>query len=137
MHRVQDDEHKEAESSATLYRGSLPPLDLHGKTVLLVDEALIDPSPLASTVLRLRALGAQSVVIAVPVGSLLAIEKVRPVVQEVVCLCQRAACHDLGQRFGELQLVSEEAVVHCMKEEGEEEGAGRNGETNRDEGNGK
>jgi hypothetical protein len=40
-------------------------------------------------------------------------------VRDVVCLCQRAGCHDVAQRFKELRPVSEEEVVQCMKEEGE------------------
>jgi hypothetical protein len=119
VHRVHNAEHKEAESTAAHYRGSLPPLYLQGKTVILVDEALIAPSSIASVLFRLHVLGAEGIVIAVSVGSLPAINEVRPKVEDVTCLCQRADCHDVEQRFEELQLVTEEEVMQCMQEEGE------------------
>jgi putative phosphoribosyl transferase len=119
VQRVHEAERTESFSTAAMYRGSLPPLQLQGKTVLLVDEALITSSSLNSVLLHLRDVGAENVVIVVSVGSLLAIDEIRPEVKEVLCLCERPGCHDFQQRFGDLQLVSEEEVLRCMNDEGE------------------
>ena len=119
VHRAHNAEHEKADSRAAHYRGSLSPLQLQGKTVLLVDEALIELSSITSVLFRLDVLGAEGIVIAVSVGSLVVIDQVRLKVKEVICLCQRADCHDIEQRFEELQPVTEEEVMLCMQEEGE------------------
>jgi predicted phosphoribosyltransferase len=62
-------EHAELERHERVYRTGLAPLDLKGKTVILVDDGLATGSTMLAAVRASQQLGAASVVIAAPVAS--------------------------------------------------------------------
>ncbi len=80
---------REAEELARrerLYRGDRPPLQLAGKTVLLVDDGLATGSTMRAAVAAVRKQGAARVVVAVPVAPLQACEELRGEADDVVCV---------------------------------------------------
>lgn len=68
------------------YRGSRPPLDLNGKTVILVDDGLATGATMRAAVKAVRFKHPQRIIIAVPVGS---VDTCRELDQlsEVMCVC--------------------------------------------------
>jgi len=68
-------------------------LDLHGKTVVLVDDGLATGGTMEAAVRWARAQGAQRIVVAVPVGAVESLSFLRHEADEIVCP------HEL-ERFG-------------------------------------
>src|SRR5215212_1091683 len=67
--RVEREERQELERREHEYRGGRPPLDVRGKTVILVDDGLATGSTMRAAVAALRGLGPARLVVAVPVGA--------------------------------------------------------------------
>ena len=65
---VARDEERELQRREAAYRGSRPPLDLRGRTVVLVDDGLATGASMRVAVEAVRALGAARVIVAVPVA---------------------------------------------------------------------
>jgi predicted phosphoribosyltransferase len=70
------------------YRSGRPPLDLTDRIALLVDDGLATGATARAAVEVARRLGAAQVVVAVPVGSPIAIDQLRQVADDVVCPVQ-------------------------------------------------
>lgn len=69
------------------YRGDRPPLDLRGRTVVLVDDGLATGASMRAAVGAVRSQGPASIVVAVPVGAAATCEQLRAEagVDAVVC----------------------------------------------------
>ena len=67
------------------YRGDRPPLDVRGRTVILVDDGLATGASMRAAVRSVRQLGPAKVVIAVPVGAAETCKDLEPEVDEIVC----------------------------------------------------
>jgi len=68
------------------YRGDRPPIDVHGKTIILVDDGLATGSTMRAAVQALRQLEPRTIIVAVPVGPPDICNEMRSVADEVVCL---------------------------------------------------
>ncbi|MET3181816.1 UNVERIFIED_ORG: putative phosphoribosyltransferase [Variovorax guangxiensis] len=87
--RVLKRERRELQRREHEYREHCAPLDLRGMTALLVDDGLATGLSMRAAVIAARALGAESVVVAVPVGSATACDALKgpaPRADEVVCM---------------------------------------------------
>jgi putative phosphoribosyl transferase len=82
---VMAEEQKELSRRELLYRGDRPRLVLADKVVILADDGLATGSTMLAAVRAARALGPSRVVVAAPVGSAEACEKLEQVADEVVC----------------------------------------------------
>lgn len=80
------EETRELARRERLYRGSRPPLALKDRVVILVDDGLATGSSMLAAVQAVRRLEPRTVVVAVPVGSAEACDKLRPQADEVVCV---------------------------------------------------
>lgn len=67
------------------YRGDRPPLDVSGRTVILVDDGLATGASMRAAVRAVRQLGPEKVVVAVPVGAPETCKDLEPEVDEIVC----------------------------------------------------
>ncbi|GAA4453531.1 phosphoribosyltransferase [Phytohabitans houttuyneae] len=67
------------------YRGARPPLDLAGRTAVIVDDGLATGATARAAVVVAHRLGAERIVLAVPVGAAEACESLAAVADEIVC----------------------------------------------------
>jgi putative phosphoribosyl transferase len=65
---VTREEERELQRREAAYRGNRPPLDLRGRTVVLVDDGLATGASMRVAIEAVRALGADRVIVAVPVA---------------------------------------------------------------------
>jgi len=98
---VRSREQAELERRERDYRGARPPLELAGRTAILVDDGLATGATMEAAVRALRSLGASRVVVAVPVASQEAMERIEALADEVVCLAAPPFFSAVGQWYAD------------------------------------
>ena len=85
---VAEREQRELERREREYRGARPPLDVRGKTVIVVDDGLATGSTMRAAVSALRKMDPRAVIVAVPVAARSTCDDFRRegAVDDIVCL---------------------------------------------------
>ncbi|HEV7896983.1 MAG TPA: phosphoribosyltransferase family protein [Planosporangium sp.] len=96
------------------YRIGRPPLELYGRIAVLVDDGLATGASARAAVAVARRLGARWVVVAVPVGSPLAVDQLLRVADEVVCPVQPPDFEAVSRWYDEFDQVSDTDVVALL-----------------------
>ena len=99
-----------------LYRGGEPALDLHGKSAILVDDGLATGSTMMASVRHARSLHAAGVVIAIPVGSRQACDRLRREADDLVCLTIPEAFFAVGEWYRDFAQVSDSEVENLLQQ---------------------
>jgi putative phosphoribosyl transferase len=110
VNEVRRQEQAELERREKQYRGSRPPLEMHGRTGILVDDGLATGATMEAAVRALQALGAKHVVVAVPVASPEARDRIAAVADEVVCLETPMLFSAVGQWYRHFGQTSDDEV---------------------------
>jgi putative phosphoribosyl transferase len=99
--RVEERERAELEARLVRFRGDAPPVDLRGRTAVIVDDGVATGATARVASLVARELGAASVVLAMPVGSPDSIAELEamPEVDEVVCLSAPRGFMAVGMHY--------------------------------------
>ena len=98
------------------YRRGRPPLELAGRTAVLVDDGVATGWTCAAAASFTRRAGAARVVVAVPVGPPGLAERLSPVVDEVVVLVTPDPYLNVGQVYERFPQVDDEEVLRCLQE---------------------
>ncbi len=108
-------EQRELERREHAYRDALPPLDVRGRVVILVDDGLATGATLRAAIAALRKLGARSVVAAVPVGAAESCRQIARTVDNFVCLLKPADLSAISQWYDEFGQTSDAEVRELLK----------------------
>jgi len=103
-------EHEELRRREGAYRGARPPLDVAGKTVILVDDGLATGASMRAAVVALRARRPARIVVAVPTAAPQACDDFRDEVDEVVCADTPERFTAVGERYEDFGETSDEEV---------------------------
>ncbi|MET4157618.1 phosphoribosyltransferase family protein [Agromyces sp. PvR057] len=109
---VERRERAELESRVRRFRGDAPPVDLAGRTAIIVDDGVATGATARVACLVARQRGAASVVLAVPVASPdAAVDLVAsPAIDELVCLATPSAFMAVGQYYLEFTQTTDAEV---------------------------
>jgi len=108
-------EQRELERREREYRGDRPPLDVRGRVVILVDDGLATGATMEAAVRSLQSLGARRIVVAVPVASVEARERIAAVADEVVCLATPEFFSAVGQWYRDFGQTSDTEVTGLLE----------------------
>lgn len=97
-----------------LYRGAAEPVELAGRTVILVDDGLATGSTARAAIGALQHLGAAQIVVAVPVGAPSTVKDLEATVDEVVCLHAPFMLSSVGQYYEDFTQTSDDEVVRLL-----------------------
>ena len=97
------------------FMGDREPEDLKDKTVIVIDDGIATGNTLLSTVNMLRKSQPQKIVIAVPVASANACEKLSPLVDEIVCPLIPEYFSGVGAFYENFEQVSDEEVIYYLE----------------------
>ena len=100
------------------FRKGKPPLQLKGKTVLVVDDGIATGLTLLATLQLLRQQEPAKLVVAVPVAPAGMDEKMRPVADAFVCLHKPDWFTGVGAFYDDFSQVSDAEVEACLQQDG-------------------
>jgi putative phosphoribosyl transferase len=115
LESVQRHEQRELERRERIFRGDRPPLDMRGRTGILVDDGLATGATMEAAVRALRKLGAKRVVVAVPVASVEARDRVGALADEIVCLSAPAWFSAVGQWYRDFRQTEDAEVSELLE----------------------
>jgi putative phosphoribosyl transferase len=97
------------------YRGDRPPLDLAGRTAVVVDDGVATGLTDTAALRAVRRKGPLRVVLAVPVSSPDALVRLRAEADEVVCLRAPRLLHGVSQYYRDFSQVSDKDVLRDLQ----------------------
>ena len=108
-----DAQRQEVESRERRYRGERPPLELGGRTVVLVDDGLATGATMRAAVAAVRP-AAASVIVAVPVGAPEAVEMLRADVDRLEVVSTPSDFAAVGLWYQDFRQVTDEEVRRLL-----------------------
>jgi putative phosphoribosyl transferase len=125
IEQVTEAERTELARREQSYRGGRPPLDVRGKTVILVDDGIATGSSLRAGVSALRQLQPGAIVIAAPVAPPSTVNRLKREVDDVVCVETPENFHGVGQFYQDFSQVSDQEVHRLLDRTFRQNGEGR------------
>jgi putative phosphoribosyl transferase len=108
-------EREELERRERLYRGNRPPLDVLGRTVILVDDGIATGASLMAATHALRKMKPAAIVLATPIAPRTTCDRLRREVDEVVCVEMPEPFYGVGQFYDDFSQVSDEDVNQLLE----------------------
>jgi putative phosphoribosyl transferase len=109
----------ELERRERLYREQRDPVEVRGKTVLLVDDGLATGSTMKAAVQAIRQRAPGRIVVAVPVGAPHTCSELQALADEVVCARTPEDFAAVGQFYADFEQTSDAEVRELLREAAE------------------
>lgn len=111
---VAEHERIELERRERAYRGDRGPVEVAGRTTLVVDDGLATGATMRAAVTALQERGAAVIVVAVPIAAPAVCAEMGELVDEVVCLRTPDPFVALGLWYNDFEPTSDEEVRHLL-----------------------
>lgn len=98
------------------YMGDREATNLKNKTVILVDDGIATGSTIIATIHSVRKMGPEKIIVATPVASLLSINKIKSIADEIIILLMPKKFMGVGQFYNDFSQVEDEEVILLLKE---------------------
>jgi putative phosphoribosyl transferase len=112
--RVAEKEQHELERRERAYRGDRPPVEVAGRTAILVDDGLATGSTMRAAVRAIRAERPQRVFVAVPVAAPSTCESLAHEVDAIVCLHTPEPFYAVGLWYDDFSQTTDEEVRELL-----------------------
>ena len=109
------DEREELERRERLYRGDRGPLEVAGKTAIVVDDGLATGATMRAAIAALHTLEPRRIVVAVPVASREAAAAVRGEADAFLCACLPAELYSVGQWYEDFSQTTDTEVLDLLQ----------------------
>lgn len=97
-----------------LYRGDRPALQLHGRTVIVIDDGLATGSTMQAAVAALKPQQPSRIVVAVPVGAKESCAALQKSADEVVCVKTPQPFYGVGQWYDDFSQTTDQEVRQLL-----------------------
>ena len=118
VEEITEIEERELQRRERAYRGDRAPIDVTGRTVILVDDGLATGATMLAAVAALREHRPGSVVVAVPVGSVDTCAAIRDAADECVCDIETHELDGVGRWYDDFSQTSDAEVLALLAESG-------------------
>jgi predicted phosphoribosyltransferase len=112
---VAAEEERELERRERDYRDGRPPLDVRGRTVILVDDGLATGSSMRVAAEALRTKQPARIVVAVPVAARATCEEIESEVDQVICAATPQPFWAVGQWYQDFSQTTDEEVRELLR----------------------
>ena len=100
---------------ATLYRGSRSPLQIAGRTIILVDDGIATGASIFAAISALRQMRPEKLIVAVPVAPASTFRSLLAYADELVCLYAPEQFYAVGQFYERFSQKADEEVCDLLK----------------------
>jgi len=107
-------EQAEIKRREELYRRGKPPLELNGRSVILVDDGLATGSTMSAALRHVRSLQPARVSIAIPVGSREACARLRSEADDLICLARPTPFSAVGEWYRDFRQIEDAEVQQLL-----------------------
>jgi predicted phosphoribosyltransferase len=107
-------EREELERRERRYRRHRLPVEVHGKTVILVDDGLATGSTMRAAIAALRRMGPARVVVAVPIAAEASCDEMRAIADECVCVATPRPFQSVGLWYDDFSQTTDEEVCDYL-----------------------
>jgi predicted phosphoribosyltransferase len=111
----------EIERRRGLVRAVRPQAPIAGRTVIVTDDGIATGATMIAALHTVRAAGARTIIVAVPVAAPDRIDAIRPLCDRVVCLQEPEAFWAIGQFYRDFEQVADERVLELLRDFGRPE----------------
>jgi predicted phosphoribosyltransferase len=108
-------EEQELERRLRAYRSGMPPPDVKGKVVIIVDDGLATGSSMRAAVKALRRLGPVRIVVAVPTAAAETCERLAAEADDVVCASTPRPFHAVGLSYRDFSQTTDAEVSDLLR----------------------
>ena len=108
-------EQQELERRERAFRANKPPLDVKGKTVIIVDDGLATGSTMRAAVGALRQMEPRTIVVAVPVAAASTCDDFRSEADDVVCLSTPEPFQAVGLWYDDFDQTTDQEVHNLLR----------------------
>jgi predicted phosphoribosyltransferase len=116
LEQITKEQGEEARRREQRFRGGRPPMDVRGRTALLVDDGLATGATMRAAARSLRKRAPGRLVVAVPVGSWEACAALREDADEVVCLAEPDPFYAIGLYYEHFEQVEDAEVLRLLEQ---------------------
>jgi putative phosphoribosyl transferase len=109
-----ESERAELTRREAIYRNGRPPLDVRGKTVILIDDGLATGSTMRAAVTALRQKEPARIVVAVPVGAASTCAEFQSIADECVCAIAPEDFHAVGLWYDDFAQTGDDEVCDLL-----------------------
>ncbi len=114
--QIIEKEKKVLERRQKAYRGLRPPQQIRNKKIILVDDGISTGATVRAAVKALRWQRASKIILAVPAINTSAYLKVRPLVDDLVCIYKPDNVNHIGEWYEHFDKVSDEEVYTLVND---------------------
>lgn len=116
IEKISEKEKKEEERRIKLYRKNKKPLNLKNKIVILIDDGIATGATIHVAIDAIRQHKPAKIIVAIPVASPEAIQKIKEIVNEVICLQTPAEFMAISQFYKQFPQIEDEKVIKLLQE---------------------
>lgn len=114
INEVLQKEELELERRDKVYRGNKSPLQLTGKTVILVDDGIATGYTMRAAIAAVKQKNPVKLMVAVPVAARSTCAEMASLVDKIICPLQPANFYAVGLWYDDFSQTSDEEVIHLM-----------------------
>jgi predicted phosphoribosyltransferase len=115
LHGLTDKARRELDQRERLYRKDRPALSVKDRTIILVDDGLATGATMLAAARALQLLNPRKVVIAVPVASASACDKLEKEADQVVCAFKPKLLEAVGNWYEDFSQTTDEEVKDLLE----------------------
>lgn len=120
--RTAEREAEEVAARVARFRGTHPPPELEGRTVIVVDDGVATGGTVRAAIQALRERRPGRIILAVPVGAVESLESLSELVDDLVCVYPAEYMMAVGEFYEDFRQTSDEEVRTLLSRAREERG---------------